>query len=68
MVADNVKQIEEKQIQNDILCTDLPHGFSAVVLSWKVFSKLYRLRTSSFRLSSSIQPLKNDDTLSAEGG
>lgn len=40
------------------VCTDLPQGTSSVVLSWKMFSKLYRLRTSSLSVSSSIQPLK----------
>lgn len=36
----------------------LPQGFSTVVLSLKIFSKLYRLSTSSLSVSNSIQPLK----------
>lgn len=38
--------------------TDLPQGFSSVVFNWKILSKLYKLRTSSFSVSNSIQPLK----------
>lgn len=38
--------------------TDLPQGFSSVVFRLKMFSKLYKLSTSSFSVSSSMQPLK----------
>lgn len=38
--------------------TDLPQGFSSVVFNWKILSKLYKLITSSFSVSNSIQPLK----------
>lgn len=38
--------------------TDLPQGFSSVVFKEKILSKLYKLRTSSFSVSNSIQPLK----------
>jgi len=51
----------------EIVRTDLPHGFSTVVLSWKAFSKLYRLSTSSFSVSSSIQPLKLGNASGAGG-
>lgn len=49
------------------LDTDLPQGFSSVVLSWKIFSKLYRLSTSSLSVFNSMQPLKFG-TASADGG
>lgn len=50
--------ISKKDFMSIKCDTDLPQGFSSVVLSWKIFSKLYRLSTSSLSVSNSIQPLK----------
>lgn len=48
----------KRNIIKSKLVTNLPQGLSSVVLRLKVFSKLYRLCTSSFSVPSAMQPLK----------